>query len=117
MFGLGTQELLIFGVIAVLLFGKRLPEVARSMGSSYREFRRGLSDIQRQVDVRQYLEEEPPETYSSSSRSGSQGSAAATEEPSVPKFDLPPSGGSDSSTGLGESAEPSRSAGEPAREG
>jgi sec-independent protein translocase protein TatA len=50
MFNLGFQELLIFGIIAVLLFGKRLPEVARSLGQSYHEFRRGLHDLKSEVD-------------------------------------------------------------------
>ena len=46
MFGLGMTELMIIGVIAVMLFGKRLPEVARSVGASYSEFRKGLTNIQ-----------------------------------------------------------------------
>ncbi|QDU98675.1 Sec-independent protein translocase subunit TatA/TatB [Lignipirellula cremea] len=50
MFGMGMQELIIIGGIAVLLFGKRLPEVARSLGGSYRQFRQGLSDFQSSVD-------------------------------------------------------------------
>lgn len=48
MFGLSFQELIVVGVVAVLLFGKRLPEVAKSLGKSYREFRSGLNDIQAQ---------------------------------------------------------------------
>jgi sec-independent protein translocase protein TatA len=48
---LGFHELLIFGAIAIVLFGKRLPEVARSLGSTYRQFREGLADFQRQMDV------------------------------------------------------------------
>ncbi len=47
--GLGIQEILVIGVIAVLLFGKRLPDVARSIGKSYNEFRKGFSDIQSTV--------------------------------------------------------------------
>ncbi|MDA0660128.1 MAG: twin-arginine translocase TatA/TatE family subunit [Planctomycetota bacterium] len=48
MFGLSVQELLVVGVVAVLLFGKRLPEVAKSLGKNFREFRSGLNDIQAQ---------------------------------------------------------------------
>jgi len=33
-------------VVVLLLFGaKRLPEIAKSMGSSVREFRKGIKDI------------------------------------------------------------------------
>ena len=45
----GVGELIVIGVVAVLLFGSRLPEVARSLGSSYQQFRKGLSDIQSSI--------------------------------------------------------------------
>ena len=48
MFGLGPFEMVVIGVIAVLLFGSNLPNVARKLGGSYREFRRGLTDVQQQ---------------------------------------------------------------------
>lgn len=45
MLGLGPVELLVILLIVVLLFGARkLPELARGLGSSAREFRKGLSD-------------------------------------------------------------------------
>jgi sec-independent protein translocase protein TatA len=50
MFGMSWHEMMIVGVIAILLFGKRLPEVAKSLGNTYREFKRGLSDFHSQVD-------------------------------------------------------------------
>jgi TatA/E family protein of Tat protein translocase len=40
MFGLGAQELLIILAIGLLLFGKRLPDLARSLGKAVTEFRR-----------------------------------------------------------------------------
>ncbi len=39
MFGLGHIELLIVGVVMLLLFGHRLPGMARSMGVSLRVFK------------------------------------------------------------------------------
>jgi sec-independent protein translocase protein TatA len=43
MFGLGHWEIIIVGVVAVLLFGKRLPGVARSLGQSITEFKKGIT--------------------------------------------------------------------------
>ncbi|MBI3271375.1 MAG: twin-arginine translocase TatA/TatE family subunit [Planctomycetes bacterium] len=47
MFGnLGTTEMLVIFVVALLLFGKRLPEVGRSLGKAFGEFKRGLRGIE-----------------------------------------------------------------------
>jgi sec-independent protein translocase protein TatA len=37
------------GIVAVLLFGSRLPSVARSLGKSMMEFKKGMVDIQDEV--------------------------------------------------------------------
>ena len=50
MFGIGTHELLIIGVIAILLFGTRLPKVARSFGQSVTEFKKGMKEIRDDVE-------------------------------------------------------------------
>lgn len=39
----GQTELIIIACIALLLFGKRLPSVMRSLGSSIFEFKNGLT--------------------------------------------------------------------------
>jgi sec-independent protein translocase protein TatA len=45
MFGLGYQELLIILVIVLVLFGaNKLPELARSLGSSVKEFKKGINE-------------------------------------------------------------------------
>ena len=46
MFGLGYQELLIILVIVLVLFGaQRLPDLAKSLGSSVKEFKKGINEI------------------------------------------------------------------------
>lgn len=47
----GPPELLIILVIALLLFGKRLPEVARGVGRSLTEFKKGLNEAQRDIET------------------------------------------------------------------
>lgn len=44
MFGLGGWERLITLLLALMLFGRRLPEIMRGVGSSAREFRKGMSE-------------------------------------------------------------------------
>lgn len=45
MFGLGTIEVVIIGCVSVMLFGGRLPKVARSVGQSIVEFKRGFLEV------------------------------------------------------------------------
>lgn len=40
----GWQELLIIAFIALLLFGTRLPKVMKDLGSSVKDFRKGLEE-------------------------------------------------------------------------
>ena len=88
MFGLGFQELLIVGVVAVLLFGKRLPDVARQFGHQYREFRKGLSEFQSQVDFSDAYNSAPSKPKSSRK---SYSDYDDHDEVSAPKFEPPPS--------------------------
>ena len=45
----GGQEWIIILIIAVLLFGARLPSVFRSLGKSVTEFKKGLRDVESEV--------------------------------------------------------------------
>ena len=48
---LGFSELAVIFIIVLVFFGpRRFPEIARSMGSAMREFRRSLNQIQRELE-------------------------------------------------------------------
>jgi sec-independent protein translocase protein TatA len=47
---LGYQELLIILVIVLILFGaSRLPDLARSLGSSVKEFKKGVNEVKEEA--------------------------------------------------------------------
>ena len=47
----GFGEWLIIGIIGLLLFGKRLPEVGRSLGKGIVEFKKGLKGVEDDVEA------------------------------------------------------------------
>jgi sec-independent protein translocase protein TatA len=50
MFGANLPELLVLGIIGLLLFGKRLPDVAKNLGKGVSEFKKGLSGFQDEMN-------------------------------------------------------------------
>ena len=47
----GPWEIAGIVAIGVLLFGSRLPSIARSLGKSVTEFRKGVKDLKTEVDT------------------------------------------------------------------
>ena len=60
---LGAGELLVLFMVALLVFGGRLPEVARKAGKVFSDFRRGISDEMRKVEASTEIEETPPANF------------------------------------------------------
>ena len=48
--GIGWQEILLLAVVALLIFGRRLPEVGKSLGKGIVEFKKGLAGIEDDID-------------------------------------------------------------------
>lgn len=48
--GIGPPEMIVLGVIAVLLFGNRLPSVMRSLGQGMVEFKKGLRGMEEEIE-------------------------------------------------------------------
>ena len=82
--GLGYTEMLLLGVIALMLFGSRLPEVARNFGGTYRELRRKGDEFQR--EFRDWDRQEP----TTKSKPNFTPDEVEKIEPSAPKFTPPP---------------------------
>ncbi|MBM3907879.1 MAG: twin-arginine translocase TatA/TatE family subunit [Gemmatimonadetes bacterium] len=52
MFGLGPGEMLMALVAILLLFGaKRIPEIAGSFGKGIREFKKNMTDVQKEIEA------------------------------------------------------------------
>ena len=61
MFGMGFQEIIVILIIALLVIGPRkLPDVAKSLGKAFREFKNAAEDLKQNFDLETLTREEPP---------------------------------------------------------
>ncbi len=81
---IGPAELLFVAVIALLLFGKRLPEVMRGLGKGITEFKKGMSGIEDEISRSSYSSG-PPSYHEPSRPIASDDRPEAT----APKFQPP----------------------------
>ncbi|MGH8925181.1 MAG: Sec-independent protein translocase subunit TatA/TatB [bacterium] len=74
MFPKGSEWILILVVVLLLFGARKLPELARSLGASAKEFRKGITEGSQENKV------EP----------GEQAAASTAEEPAAPSAHTPP---------------------------
>jgi sec-independent protein translocase protein TatA len=87
---LGMMEMIVVMGVAVLLFGKRLPEVGRSLGKGIIEFKKGLRGIEDEFDISSTgTSPSTPSRRSEDRGSTTTSSGSGYAEASVPKFEPP----------------------------
>ena len=80
--GIGTFEMVAFGVLALMLFGSRLPEVARNLGGTYRGLKKNVDEFKREFQA--------VENYDSKPKAPRISEEPSTLETTAPKFVPPP---------------------------
>ena len=84
----GPGDMVIIAVVAVMLFGKNLPQVARQAGRALSELKKGMAGLQSELNAAIYNSEPSnsprPASYSSYRDEDE------TDEPTAPKFEPPP---------------------------
>lgn len=81
--------ILVIGAIAVMLFGERLPEVARSAGKSLMELKNGMRGLQREFE--DAVNSATTSTTTSLDTAPRYEAPDDREEATAPKFEPPPS--------------------------
>lgn len=85
---MGGYEWLVLLIIGLLLFGRRLPEVGRSLGKGIVEFKRGLKGIEDEIEEESSKPSRSSKPLPESEQVGSSPSQAqAPAEPRVSRAD------------------------------
>jgi sec-independent protein translocase protein TatA len=68
MFGLGPLEIVVIAAIAVMIYGKRLPEVGRTVGKTMGQLRRQWQEMSREFELAASLDGQPAPRRPTSAR-------------------------------------------------
>ena len=82
MFGIGSTELLVILVVALLVLGpKNLPKIAHTLGRAMGEFRRVSTEFQRTLNTEIAFEEEEEKAKAKKAASSEKKTSSSTGEP------------------------------------
>ena len=83
MFGIGSTELLVILVVALVVIGpSKLPEMAKTLGKAMGEFRRMSTDVKRTIEMEADSQDRKPASGAAASKTSA---AGATEENAAEK--------------------------------
>lgn len=67
MFGIGTQELLLILILALLILGpKKLPDLAKTLGKALGNFQKATRELKEEIDIVSDIKDTPPEKTTAS---------------------------------------------------
>ncbi len=81
-------EMIVLLVIAVLLFGQNLPDVARKLGKHYSDFRRAMKNVE--DEIRSATSEVASSPSTRPAITNLKEDQGGRDEPTAPKFEPPP---------------------------
>jgi sec-independent protein translocase protein TatA len=75
----GGAEWIVIAILGLLIFGKRLPEVGKSLGRSIVEFKKGLKGVEQEIDDAVDSSDQADMLPPPESKSGEQAGSTSTE--------------------------------------
>jgi len=92
---MGLSEMILVAVVALLVFGGRLPEVMHSLGKTYAKFRRGMNELSN--PIRHEMRRLDAAATAPRPSAPDRGNVPAAAEP--PPYEVPRSGAADPAVG------------------
>ncbi len=80
---IGVPELIVLLLLGVLLFGRKLPDIGRSLGKTVTEFKKGFTGVEEEITTTSSARTVEPEAVKPPQR--------VTPTTSAPRFDDAPS--------------------------